>query len=440
MQKLAAICVRRPVFATMLIAAITVIGGVSFFTLGVDRYPKVETPVVSVSTSNPGATPESVETEITDRIEAAVNTVAGIDELRSVSSEGSSRVTITFDLSKDPDIAAQEVRAKVDPVIRNLPETADPPVVQKQDPDSRPVILFSISAPMPVVELTTFVEQNVQKRLESVNGVGEVILYGARRREVQVKIDPDRLAAYGLSTTDVATALRAQNLELPGGRLEQGVRDLSVRTVGRVARPADFGEVVVATRGNVPIRVKDIGIVEDTGAPPSSVSLLNAKPAVSVAIRKQSGVNTVALADALKTRMAEIRETLPPNVDVRLIRDDSEFIKASLRSIEEHLVLGGIFAALIVFIFLRNVRSTVIAAIAIPSSIIGAFGIMAALGFTMNQMTMLALTLMVGIVIDDAIVVLENIYRFVEEKGMSPFQAAIEGTREIGLYSNELSK
>jgi HAE1 family hydrophobic/amphiphilic exporter-1 len=433
MQKLAEICVQRPVFASMLIAAITVVGGVSFFTLGVDRYPRVETPVVSVTTTNPGATPENMETEITDRIEAAVNTVSGIDELRSTSTEGRSRVTISFDLSKNADIAAQEVRAKVDPVIRDLPETADPPVVQKQDPDSFPILMFSVSAPMPVVELTTFLEQNVQKRLESVNGVGEVLLFGARRREIQVQIDPDRLNAYGLSTTDVAAALRSQNLELPGGRLEQGSRELSVRTVGRLRNPDAFNDLVVATRGNSPIRIRDIGRVVDTGAEPTSVSMLDSRPALTVAVRKQSGVNTVALADAIKARMAEIQQTLPPNVEVVLVRDDSEFIKASLAAIEEHLVLGGILAAIIVFIFLRNFRSTLIAAIAIPTSIIGAFAVIAALGFTLNQMTMLALTLMVGIVIDDAIVVLENIYRFVEEKGMSPFQAAIEATREIGL-------
>ena len=433
MQKLAEICVQRPVFATMLIAAITVVGGVSFFTLGVDRYPRVETPVVSVTTTNPGATPENVETEITDRIEAAVNTVAGIDELRSTSTEGRSRVTISFELSKNADVAAQEVRAKVDPVIRDLPETADPPVVQKQDPDSFPILMFSVSAPMPVVELTTFLEQKVQKRLESVSGVGEVLLFGARRREIQVQIDPDRLNVYGLSTTDVATALRSQNLELPGGRLEQGVRELSVRTVGRLRNPDAFNDLVVATRSNSPIRIRDIGRVVDAGADPTSVSMLDGRPALTVAVRKQSGVNTVALADAIKARMAEIQQTLPPTVEVRVVRDDSEFIKASLAAIEEHLVLGGILAAIIVFIFLRNFRSTLIAAIAIPTSIIGAFAVIAALGFTLNQMTMLALTLMVGIVIDDAIVVLENIYRFVEEKGMSPFQAAIEGTREIGL-------
>jgi HAE1 family hydrophobic/amphiphilic exporter-1 len=286
---------------------------------------------------------------------------------------------------------------------------------------------------MPVVELTTFVEQNVQDRLESVNGVGEVLLYGARRRELQVKIDPDRLTGYGLTVTDVATAIRQQNLELPGGRLEQGTRDLSVRTRGRLERPDDFANIVVATRGNGAVLVRDIGTVEDTGADPSSTSSLNGQPAVTVAVRKQSGVNTVALADALKARMAEIVATLPPTFQVRLVRDDSEFIEASLSAIEEHLVLGGFLAAIIVYVFLRNFRSTVITALAIPTSIIGAFAVMAAVGFTMNQMTMLALTLMVGIVIDDAIVVLENIYRFIEEKGMTPFEAAIEGTREIGL-------
>ncbi len=433
MQKLAEVCVQRPVFATMLIAAIVVVGGVSFFQLGVDRYPRIETPVVSVNTTNPGATPESIEAEVTDRIEAAVNTVAGIDELRSTSTEGQSRVTITFELSKNPDVAAQEVRAKVDPVIRVLPETSDPPVVQKQDPDAMPIMFLSISAPMPAVELTTFLEQNVQKRLESVSGVGEVLLFGARRRQIQVKIDPDRLNAYGLSTSDVAAAVRAQNLELPGGRLEQGTRELSVRTVGRLARPQDFADVVVATRANIPIRISDIGTVEDTGADPTTVSNLNGKSSVSVAIRKQSGVNTVALADAIRARLKEIEATLPPTFQLRLVRDDSEFIRASLAAIEEHLILGAILAAIIVFIFLRNFRSTLIAALAIPASIIGAFAVISALGYTLNQMTMLALTLMVGIVIDDAIVVLENIYRFVEEKGMSPRQAAVEATREIGL-------
>ena len=433
MQKLAEICVRRPVFATMLVTAITVIGVLSFMQLGVDRYPRVELPTISVQTSDSGAAPENVETEISDRIEAAVNTVAGIDELRSSSTEGQSRVTITFDLSKDPDVAAQEVRSKVDPVVRQLPETADPPGVQKQDPDSTPIMMFSVAAPMSAVELTTYLEQNVQKRLETVNGVGSVTLFGARRREIHISIDPDRLAAYGLSTNDVAAALRTQNVELPSGRLDQGTREVSVRTLGRLARPADFANLSVANRGTYTVRISDLGQVEDTGQTPTSAALLNGQSAVSVAIRKQTGVNTVALADAIRVRMAEVQATLPPNFQVRLIRDDSEFTRASLRAIEEHLIVGGLLAAVIVLIFLRNFRSTLIAAVAIPTSIVGAFSLMAVLDFTLNQMTMLALTLMVGIVIDDAIVVLENIYRHIEEKGMEPFAAAIAGTKEIGL-------
>jgi HAE1 family hydrophobic/amphiphilic exporter-1 len=432
MQKLAEICVRRPVLATMLIASIVVVGGICFFLLGVDRFPRVEMPVISVNTSNPGATPENMETEITDRIEAAVNTVGGIEELRSSSTEGQSRVTITFALTKNADVAAQEVRSKIDPVMRDLPDTASAPVVQKQDPDSQPIMMFSISAPLPVVELTTYVEQNVQKRLESVSGVGEVSIYGRRRRQIQVKVDPDRLAAFSLSTAEVADALRMQNLELPGGRIEEGLRDLSVRTLGRIQSSAEFKDVVIATRNGYPVRVGDVAEVVDGGEAATSVSSLNGSPAVSVAIRKQSGVNTVAVAEAIKTRMEEVRQTLPPEFNVRLIRDDSEFITASLHAIEEHLILGGILAALIVFVFLRNLRSTFIAAVAIPASIIGAFSLMAALDFTLNTMTMLALTLMVGIVIDDAIVVLENIYRYVEHKGRPPRQAAVEATREIG--------
>ena len=295
-----------------------------------------------------------------------------------------------------------------------------------------PIMMFSISAPLPAVELTSFLEQNVQKRLESVNGVGEVILFGAAA------------AGPGQDRSRPAQRLRAVDLGRRGGvaRAEPRAAGRPSRTgragaLGPHGRPADppeeFADVVVATRGNIPIRIKDIGTVDDTGADPLSVSSLNGKAAISVAIRKQSGVNTVALSDAIRARMAEVEKTLPPTFEVRLIRDDSEFIRASLAAIEEHLILGGILAAIIVLVFLRNFRSTLIAAVAIPASIIGAFGVMSALNFTINQMTMLALTLMVGIVIDDAIVVLENIYRFVEEKGMTPRRAAVEATKEIGL-------
>ncbi|MGH9944275.1 MAG: efflux RND transporter permease subunit, partial [Pyrinomonadaceae bacterium] len=433
MQKLAEICVRRPVFATVIILLLTVVGGFSFFTLGVDRFPKIDIPTVSVSTSNPGAAPQEIETEITDIIEGAVNTVPGIDEMRSSSAQGRSNVTINFNLEKDPDLATQEVRDKISTIINRLPETADPPVVRKADPDSQPVLVYAISAPRSSIELTDLVQKQIQERIESADGVGEVVVFGGRQREIKVYVEPDRLRAYNLSVTEVSNALRAQNLELPGGRLDEGARTVTLRTLSRVTKVEDFNDIVVATRGNYPVKISDIGRVEDGGVDPNSAASLNGVPSVSLGIRKQSGANTIAVIEGVKQRMAEIQPLLPKDLNVVVTRDQSEFIETSLHAIEEHLIVGGLLAALIVFLFLWNFRSTIIAALAIPTSIIASFAVIAALGYSLNQMTMLALTLMVGIVIDDAIVVLENIYRFVEEKGMHPYQAAVEGTREIGL-------
>jgi HAE1 family hydrophobic/amphiphilic exporter-1 len=433
MQKLAEICVRRPVFATVIILLLTVIGGFSFFTLGVDRFPKIDIPTVSVSTTNTGAAPQEIETEITDIIEGVVNTVPGIDEMRSSSAQGRSNITINFNLEKDPDLATQEVRDKVSTIINRLPQTADPPVVRKSDPDSTPVLIYSISAPRSSIELTDIVTHQIQERIESADGIGEVVVFGGRVREIKIYLDPDRLRAYQLSVTDVSNALRAQNLELPGGRLDEGAKTVTLRTLSRVTKVDDFNDIVIATKNRYPVKVRDIGRVEDSGVDPTSAASLNGVPSVSLGIRKQSGVNTIAVINAVKQRMAEIQPLLPPDIKVVVTRDQSEFIETSLHAIEEHLVVGGILAALIVFLFLWNFRSTIIAALAIPTSIISAFALIAALGYSLNQMTMLALTLMVGIVIDDAIVVLENIYRYVEEKGMHPFQAAIEGTKEIGL-------
>ncbi|HEV7904604.1 MAG TPA: efflux RND transporter permease subunit, partial [Pyrinomonadaceae bacterium] len=433
MQKLAEICVRRPVFATVIILLLTVIGGFSFFTLGVDRFPKIDIPTVSVSTSNPGAAPQEIETEITDIIEGVVNTVPGIDEMRSSSAQGRSNITINFNLEKDPDLATQEVRDKISTVINRLPETADPPVVRKSDPDSQPVLVYAISAPRSSVELTDLVQRQIQERIESADGVGEVVVFGGRQREIKIYVEPDRLRAYNLSVTEVSNALRQQNLELPGGRLDEGARTVTLRTLSKVTKVEDFNNIVVATRNNYPVKISDIGRVEDSGVDPTSAASLDGVPSVSLGIRKQSGANTIAVIEGVKARMAEITPLLPKDLTVVVTRDQSEFIETSLHAIEEHLVVGGLLAALIVFLFLWNFRSTIIAALAIPTSIIAAFAIIAALGYSLNQMTMLALTLMVGIVIDDAIVVLENIYRFVEEKGMHPYQAAIEGTREIGL-------
>lgn len=433
MQWLAEICVHRPVFATVIVLFLTVVGGFSFFTLGVDRFPKIDLPTISVSTSNAGAAPAEMETEVTDQIEGALNTVPGIDEMRSTSSRGSSNITLTFNLEKDPDQAFQEVQQKLSTVVNRLPEDADPPVARKSDPDSSPVLMYAVSSPRNLVELSDLVTTLIQEKLESTDGVGEVVVFGARPKQIKLYIDPDRLRAYDLSVTQVTAAVTAQNQELPGGTLNEGAKTVGLRTISKLTKTEEFNDIVIASKNGFPIKFSDIGRVVVGGSEPTNTLSLDGNPSVSVGIRKQSGANTVALINNVKARMAAIIPTLPKDFRVAVVRDQSEFIETSLHAIEEHLVMGAIFAAIIVFFFLWNFRATIISAFAIPTSIIAAFALIAAMGYSLNQMTMLALTLMVGIVIDDAIVVLENIYRFVEEKGMDPFRAAIEGTREIGL-------
>jgi len=433
MQWLAEICVHRPVFATVIVLFLTVVGGFSFFTLGVDRFPKIDLPTINVSVSNTGAAPAEMETEVTDPIEGALNTVPGIDEMRSTSSRGSSNITLTFNLEKDPDQAFQEVQQKLSTVVNRLPEAADPPVARKSDPDSQPVLQYVISGPRNVIDLTDLVQTAIVDRIESADGVGEVVIYGGRAKQIKLYIDPNKLRSYNISTTEVASAVTAQDQELPGGTLVEGAKTVGLRTISRLTKVEEFNDIVIANKNGFPVRLKDIGRVEEGGADPTSALSLDGTQSVSVGVRKQSGSNTVAVIQAVKDRMAKILPTMPNDLKIAIIRDQSEFIENSLHAIEEHLVLGGICAAVIVFFFLWNFRSTIIAALAIPTSIIASFALIAALGYSLNQMTMLALTLMVGIVIDDAIVVLENIYRFVEEKGMNPMQAAIEGTKEIGL-------
>ncbi|MBK9765896.1 MAG: efflux RND transporter permease subunit [Chloracidobacterium sp.] len=433
MQWLAEICVHRPVFATVIVLFLTVVGGFSFFTLGVDRFPKIDLPTISVSTSNSGAAPQEIETEVTDIIEGALNTVPGVEEMRSTSSRGRSSVNLTFNLEKNPDQAFQEIQQKLSGAVNRLPENADPPSVQKSDPDSQPILMYSVSAPRDLTELTTLVQNLLQKRIESADGVGEVFIWGAREKQIKIFVNPDRLKAYNLSVTEISNAVRGQNQELPGGSLVEGAKTLGVRTMSKLTEVSQFADIVITTRNSYPIKIKDVARVESTGADASTAASLDGVQAVSLGIRKQSGANTIAVIENVKKRMAEILPNMPPDMKFALIRDQSEFIQNSLTAIEEHLILGGLFAAVVVFFFLWNFRTTIIAALAIPISIIASFAVIAALGYSLNQMTMLALTLMVGIVIDDAIVVLENIYRFVEEKGMNPFEAAVEGTKEIGL-------
>ncbi|MEP6569446.1 MAG: efflux RND transporter permease subunit [Acidobacteriota bacterium] len=433
MQKLAEICVRRPVFATMLILSLTVVGLFSYKSLGVDLFPKIDLPTITVTVVNPGASPQEIETEITDKIEGAVNTVSGIDELRSTSVEGVSQVFITFLLEKSPDVAAQEVRNKVDLIVNDLPVTAEQPIVQKLDTDAAPVVRIAVSAPRSPREVTDIADKKIKQQIESINGVGQVTIIGGRTREIQVWVDPEKLRAFNVTVAQVADAVRAQNMEVPGGRIDEGARELTVRTMGRIVQPSDFNNLVVGSRGTYSVKLSDVGYAEDGVEEARTEARLNGQPAVTLVVSKQSGQNTVAVAEAVKERLLGIQKTLPPGFKTEVVGDQSIFIKASIESIQKHLIEGSILAAIVVFIFLWSFRSTLIAALAIPTSLIATFGLMAAMGFTLNQITMLSLTLMVGIVIDDAIVVLENIFRFIEEKGMPSFQAAIEGTKEIGL-------
>jgi hydrophobic/amphiphilic exporter-1 (mainly G- bacteria), HAE1 family len=433
MQWLAALCVKRPVFATVLILSLVVVGIFGFTRLGVDRFPKIDFPTIVVTTVQPGAAPEQIETEVTDKIEEAVNTISGIDELRSTSSEGVSLVMISFLLEKDTNIAAQEVRDKINSVLPLLPKTIQQPRVDKLDPDAAPVLSVALSASRPIRDVTEYADKVLRRQLESVGGVGQVLVLGGRQRQINIWLDADRLRAYNLTVTDVSRALQAQNVEIPGGRVDQGAQSLTLRTRGRVQSVAEFGDIVIREKDGHPVRIVDVARVEDGQADVETAANVNGEGTVVLNIRKQSGTNTVEVAREVKSRLEALRTSLPTGYNLRVVRDQSDFIEASINNVEEHLIVGSILAAVVVLLFLTNLRSTVIAAIAIPTSILATFGLMWYMDFTLNMLTMLALTLSVGIVIDDAIVVLENIYRFIEEKHENQIEAAIEATKEIGL-------
>ncbi len=433
MQKLAEVCIRRPVFAAMIILALVVVGAASYGKLGVDRFPKVDVPVVTVRTELPGASTEEVETQVSHKLEEVVNTVEGINELRSISVSGSSVVIATFNLDRDIDVAAQDVRDRVATVIARLPRDIRLPVISKFDNDSAPVVTIAVSGDRTLRELTELADKVIKVQLERAGGVGEVRMVGGLSRAVNIWVDADRLAAYQLSITAVREALVRQNADLPGGNVTRGGREESLRTLGRMQEASDFEDLVVATIDRAPVRVRDIGHAQDGTKEQRSVARLDGVPTVTLEVRRQSGENTVAVIEGVKANLARVQTELPPDVRVDVIRDQSRYIHAALREINVHLILGSILACLVVLAFMRSWRSTIIAGVAIPASVVSAFGMMWALGFTLNSVTMLALVLMVGIVIDDAIVVLENIFRYVEEKKVKPFEAARLATADIGL-------
>jgi hydrophobic/amphiphilic exporter-1 (mainly G- bacteria), HAE1 family len=427
------ICIKRPVFTWVLVAIPVVLGLVSYGRLGVDLFPDVDFPVCTVTTVLPGASVQEMETSVTKPIEDIINTVSGIDELRSTTMEGVSSVTVQFQLSKNGNVGTQEVRDKVNTILAELPDGTESPIIDKFDTGSMPVLTIAVSGRRDFREVTELARKKIKERLETVNGVGAISLVGGRTRAMNVIVDTNKLAAYNLSVEDVRMALVRQNLEVPGGRVDQGSRELVLRTLGRLNTAAEFNSLIVTNRGGYPIRLRDVGRAEDSNEEPRTLARLDGKNAVSLVVRKQSGTNTVKVVDDLKERLAEIMPALPPDIETVIIRDNSRFIKKSIEEVKFHLLLAAVLVSATILLFIRDWRTTVIATLAIPTSIIPTFLFMSYMGFTLNNITMLGLILAIGIVIDDAVVVHENIFRHMEEDGMDAMEAARVGTREIAL-------
>ena len=433
MQWLAEICVRRPVFAIMLVTALVVSGVTAYTQLGVARYPNIDMPSLFIYTRHPGTSPTEVESEITQPLEDSVATVEGIDELRSISFEGASIVILNLDLNRDVDLAAQDARDAIGRDVDDLPYGTEVPQIGKRDLDSSAVMSIAVSGPRDSRELYVLAERYVKQVIESAQGVGEVSIYGAMDRAVRVEIDARRLAAYGLSIVEVREALARQNTEIPGGRMQTDAREFTVRTMGRVSNARDFSELVIDTVNGHPVRLSDLGNVIDGQKELRNKARLDGEPAVVLYVQRRSGANTVDVIQEVSERLERSRELLPIDVSIEVVQDQSGYIEAAMHEVQKHLISGSILASLVVLLFMRSWRSALIAAIAIPTSIIATFAIMRMFDFTLNNVTMLALVLMVGVVIDDAVIVLENIFRFIEEEGLSPVDAAIRGTKEIGL-------
>lgn len=426
-----AVFIRRPVATIMMCLAIVVIGLMSYSSMGVGMFPNVDVPYVLVQTTLAGASPEEIETSVTKIIEESVNQVEGIDEIKSQSMEGASLVSIKFLMDKDGDVAAQEVRDKVELIKNELPDGTEAPVVQKLDMDSIAVLNVVVSGDRDIVELTEIAKKKVKENIENIRGVGAVNIVGGREREIHITVNPLKLFSLNLPISDVAAALADQNVEIPGGRVEQQHQEYTLRILGRIPDVSSFNDIFIANRNGASIKIADIGYAEDSGEYERESTFLNKRRAVTLEITKQSGTNTLAVVQGVKDKLEKIKPTLPADISLSLMMDQSGNIKASVHSVLEHLVLGGILAGIMVFFFMGSLRSTFISFLAMPISIIGSFIFMNMAGFTIDTMTLLGLLVAVGIVIDDAIVMLENIFRHMEKYGKSPKVAAIDGSHEI---------
>ena len=424
--------ITRPVFTGMLTLVVLVFGLVAYPRIGVDQFPDIDFPIVTVTTILPGADPEAIERTVTEPLEEALNTLPGLDTLRSINVENVSQIVVRFDLERDVDVAAQDVRDRVQATLSRLPREIEVPVVEKFDVGAIPVVTLAFSGPLPIERLTQLAEDVVKPGLQQIQGVGSVTLLGGREREITIVVNPDLARGYGLAPGDVAAAVRAQSIDVPGGRtLEPGV-ERSVKLAGEARSVEALRAIVVSSPGGVPVRLGQVAQILDGPAEARSAAGLRGESAIGLVVLKQSGANTVEVARAVKERLGGIATQLPEGSRIGMVVDGSQFIRSSIDAVKEDMVIGGILAVLVVLLFLRNFRSTLVAAAALPTAIIGTFAVMHALGFTFNVITMLALTLSIGLLIDDAIVVIENIVRHVEH-GERAWEAARKGTGEIAL-------
>ena len=424
--------IKRPVFATMFILALVVLGVVSYPEIGVDLFPKIDFPIVSITTRLIGASPEIMDIDVTDKIEGAINTINGVKSISSASLDGASSVIVEFVLERDIDLAIQDVREQIASIRSKLPDDITEPVIRKVDPDANPVLWINLTGQKSQLELSTYADEVLKDQLQRIDGVGALQLGGLRLRQVRIWLDAAKLRAYQIAPSDVAQALGLENVELPGGRIESTTKEFSVKVKGTLRKVSDFNDLIIAYYESAPVRIRDIGRAEDGMEERRSFARFNGIPCIGIGVQKQSGTNTVQVVDRVKKELDRISTTLPPGMDINIAFDQSTFIKQSISQVQDHLILGAILAVVAVFLFLRNMRTTLISAIALPVSVISTFALIRAFGFTFNNMTLLALTLSVGILIDDAIIVIENIFRHIEE-GMLPKEAAAFATSEIGL-------
>ncbi len=433
-MKISDISIRRPIFASMVSLALVLFGAIGYSRLSVREYPDVDPPIVSVTTVLPGANPQVVESAVTDILEEELSTVEGLRTLTSGSQEQVSNITLEFNLDRDVEAAAQDVRDKVSRVRDRLPEDVEEPVVAKQEADANPFFWLALSGEnYDLLQLSDIGDRMVKSRLQTLPGVGQARIFGERRFSMRVWLGASALASRGLTVQDVEDAIRSRNVEIPGGRIESERREFTVRSLGELKTPAEFSELVVSNDSGQLVKLKDIGRVELGPEDERSVLRFNRRPAVAIGVIRQSKANIIEVADAIHAELPEIQRSLPAGVRIDAAFDQSVFVKRSILEAQETLLLAGGLVVVIIFLFLRNLRATIIPGLAIPASIIATFAVMYFLGFSINNLTLLALTLAIGIVVDDAIIVLENAYRHQEELGEDPVTAAREGTREIGF-------